>query len=82
MRKRRGRRLRALLLSRPKRKPLGAYLDFAASKYRHLHRLTVRAQRLIAMLRKPITEFLQQCGVGVENVRHALETLVTPLTIF
>jgi hypothetical protein len=34
------------------------------------------------MLRKPITEFLQQCGVGVENVRHALETLGTPLTIF
>jgi hypothetical protein len=43
------------------RAPRGAYLDFAASKYRYLHRLPVCEPYpgLVAVLRKPITEFLK-----------------------
>jgi hypothetical protein len=45
------------------------------SEHRHLDRLPVREQRqrLVATPRKPITEFLKQRGVGVEDVRHALQ---------
>jgi hypothetical protein len=43
------------------------------SKHRHLDRLAIREQGhdLVAIPRKPITEFLKQGGVGVEDVRHA-----------
>src|ERR1700691_1639857 len=47
-----------------------------SEKQRYLNRLPVREQRqrLVAVLRKPIAEFLEQHGVGVEHVRHARET--------
>jgi hypothetical protein len=57
--------------------PRPSRLEFRwrSEKHRHLDHLPVREQRqrLVALPRKPIAEFLKQGGAGADDVRHALQ---------